>query len=46
MYERFIALKRLLGEACVVQSEVWEVMANLKQMAFGRPMFSRRLDAG
>jgi hypothetical protein len=46
MYERLIALKRMLGEACVVQSEVWEVMGDLTRVAFGTPMFSRRLDAG
>ena len=46
MYEGFIALKRLLGEACAVQSEVWEIMTDLTRMAFGTPMFSRRLDAG
>jgi hypothetical protein len=46
MYERLIALKRMLGEACVVQSEVWEVVGDLTRVAFGTPMFSRRLDAG
>lgn len=30
----------------MVRSEVWEVIANLKWVAFGTPMFSRRLDAG
>ena len=30
----------------MVRSEVWEVIANLKWVAFGMPMFSRRLDAG
>jgi hypothetical protein len=41
-----VALERMFGEACVVRSEVWEVIANLKWVAFGTPMFSRRLDAG
>ena len=36
----------MFREACVVRSEVWEVIANLEWVAFGTPMFSRRLDAG
>jgi hypothetical protein len=45
-YGRLIALEKMLGEVCVVHSEVWQVMANFKRMALGTPMFSRRLDAG
>ena len=46
MYERLIALEKMSGEVCLVRSKVWEVVANLKRMAFGTPMFSRRLDTG
>jgi hypothetical protein len=46
IYGRLIALGKILGEATVVQSEVWEVIADLTWTAFGTPMFSRRLDAG
>jgi hypothetical protein len=41
-----MVLEKMSGEACVVRSEVWEVTANFKWVAFGTPMFSRRLDAG
>jgi hypothetical protein len=30
----------------MVQSKVWEVMADVAQTAFGTPMFSQRPDAG
>ena len=46
IYGRLIALGKILGEATVEQSEVWEVIADLTWTAFGTPMFSRRLDAG
>jgi hypothetical protein len=46
MYDRFIALKRLLGETCVVQSAVWEAMADLMRIAFGTPMFSQHPERG
>lgn len=36
----------MFREACVVRSEVWEVIANLEWVAFDTPMFSRLLDAG
>jgi hypothetical protein len=45
-YGRLIALEKMLGEVCVVRSEVWEVIVNLQWVAFGTPMFSRRRDAG
>jgi biotin operon repressor len=33
-------------EFCVVESEVWKVITNLRWKAFGTPIFSQRPDAG
>jgi hypothetical protein len=46
IYRRAIALERVLIEFCVMQSEVWKVMADLRWKAFGTPMFSQRPDTG
>lgn len=40
MYRGSIARERLLERSCMVRSEVWEVMADLVQMASGTPIFS------
>jgi hypothetical protein len=46
MYKRAGGLVRVLREFCMVQSEVWKVMADLRRNAFGTPMFSQHPDAG
>jgi hypothetical protein len=46
MYKRAGGLVRVLREFCMVQREVWKVMADLRRNAFGTPMFSQRPDRG